>query len=178
MVNYNVDKSKLNFFGEKHGKNDCAAMFSHFGGYLTNAEQSERVDSIEKICEIIKMAQENVNEEKQQKNAKKKNKDKTELKTTTILPIAWQITPDEESEYKSNHSKMDFNGITAYYCLSATSSNVNNATKIIYNYGISSNSNVYLSNGVLVVLQGVKIPKKIQQVIQQATKKILHLDKR
>ena len=137
LVKYKLKRSRLNFFGEKHGKNDCDAMFSHIGGFLTNAEQSQRVDSIQKICEIIKTSQSSVNDEKKEKN--EKGNKKTKLETTTIIPIPWEISENEEGEYKSNHPKMDFNGITAYYCLSATSENLNKK-KIIYNHGISSNT--------------------------------------
>ena len=139
LVKYNLKGSKLNYFGEKHGKKDCDAMFSHINGYLSNAEQSQRVDSIQKICSIIKATQTSINDETKQQNDKKKRKQSPQRVTTSVIPIAWEISEAQEAEYKSSHPKMNFSGVTAYYCLSATSANLN-GNKIIYNHGISANS--------------------------------------
>ena len=140
LIEYSLKRSKLNFFGEKHGKNDCDSMFGHISGYLGNAEQSERIDSITKICDVISNAQKCVNDEK--KKSKNNKKKKKENNTVSMIPIEWKMSSEEVEQYKTTHKKMEFTGITAYYCMRAESFNLSingNINRVIYNHGLSLN---------------------------------------
>ena len=148
LIDYSLTRTKLNFFGEKHGKNDCDSMFGHISGFLRDAEQSQRIDSIKKICEVIENAQKYVNDdkkaiqEKRNKSQKSKNYKSPNTDTVTMIPIEWKMSRAEVDQYKTKHTKMEFNGITAYYCMRAESFNLNIngvINRVIYNHGLSLN---------------------------------------
>ena len=111
------------------GKNSCDCMFGHVGGFLKDVEQCECVESINKICTIIGSTQQSINNKKKQHDS------------TTMIPIPWEISDAEVSQYKQTHYKMQFSGIKSYYCFSAKSDDVNGSEEgQIYNHGLSNNS--------------------------------------
>ena len=130
VIKYKFD-CILNFFGGKHGKNHCDNCFGHISGFLSNAEQSIRVDSLKKIVEVIQHSQQSINDNIDNNNDK-----------TVILPVEWSISEDEVQLYKGIHKKMDIDGISAFHCFKTKKSNLrhrHNHIKIVYVHGLSNN---------------------------------------
>ena len=76
-----------------------------------------------------------------------------------MIPLAWEMTESDVEEYKTTHKKMDFAGISAYYCFRAECRDLNKR-KWIYNHGLSTNTQSKTTKWKEGQVKRTKDPKK------------------